>query len=219
MAPLVQLIRRHEETALDKDGRKLDRPTPEGLANDYQRGIRLREEYPDHQIYGVASQKERTYIGLVAMLLGAGIPNIQDHIERSSDLNEGKIPPEIRNDKTKRMTALFDECRETTMESGNNLARYLVNQAESYAGSTIPPNKLIIAKTHLPPMMAAYLRLISEPFTLDKAREHMLETKMKPGEGFDVKLEPIGSVYGVTITVGTTERKYELPQLVERIRR
>lgn len=219
MTQLVQLIRRHEETAVDEEGRKLDRPTPEGRGRDYERGIHLREQYPHHQIFGVASQRQRTYIGLEAMLLGAGVTNLDLCIQRSSDLNEGNIPPEIRNDPARRVTALFNECRDTVMIVGNNLARYLIDQATSYVSSANPPNILLIAKTHLPPMMAAYLLLLGEPFIFDKAREHNLETNMKPGEGFDVKVEQVGSVYGVTITVGNTERQYELPQLVERVRR
>src|SRR3989338_7988095 len=124
MTELVQLIRRHEETAIDENGLKLDMPTEEGIARDYARGIALKEQYPLHQIYGVASERRRTYIGLVAMLLCASVTNVDAHIERTSDLNEGKIPPELRNDPARRFLGLFEECRDTTMTAGNNLARY-----------------------------------------------------------------------------------------------
>ncbi|MBI3033101.1 hypothetical protein HYY69_06510 [Candidatus Woesearchaeota archaeon] len=219
MAELVQLIRRHEETAVDNEGKKLDMPTHEGRGRDYRRGTQIREQYPSHRIYGVASERERTYIGLVAMLLGAGVTNVDDYAERSSDLNEGNIPAELRNNPARRFVGLFEECRDTTMDSGNNLARYVVDQIVGYTERIAPVNNLIIAKTHLPPMLAAYLQLIGKPFTLETAREHDLETKMKPGEGFDVKVERVGRVYGVTITLDNTTQQYDLLELQERVRR
>ncbi len=217
MTQLVQLIRRHEETAIGKDGLKLDMPTSEGIARDQERGLRLREQYQGYRVQGVCSQRYRTYAGLIAIFIGMGLEPVDNYIERSQDLNEGDIPPEVRNSPKRRLAGLFEECRDTVIKAGDNLARYLVGEARTYASSTIPPNKLIIAKTHLPPMIAGYLKLVDEPFKIEKVAEYGVD--FKAGEGFDLKVEQVGSIYDVIITVGSTERKYELPQLQERIRR
>jgi hypothetical protein len=209
----MQLIRRHEKTAEDVDGNKIDHPTKEGMQKDYERGRELRLNYPDYQVLAYASQSERTRIGCESLLKGM---NYSTTINQDEALNVVEVPEDVRNIKGDRFKPLFGLCLEGITQGGKNLARYLVQHVSEYISEESDTNTLQLYKSHLPTMTPAYLALLGENITYENAILHT--TEFPEGEGFDMRTEKIGSVWNVTLSCVDNTYEIELPELLERVK-
>ena len=210
---LLQVVRRHEKTAVDGSGKKLDHPTAEGIQKDYERGRELKLSYPDYQVLAYASQSERTQIGCEAMLQGM---DCDASVNQDEALNVVNVPEEIRNIQGDRFKPLFDFCLEGITQGGKNLAQYLVQMANNYTGEESGSNTLQLYKSHLPTMTPAYLTLLGEKITYDNALLHC--ATFPEGDGFDMQTEKVGSDWVVSIDYLDNTHEIELPKLVERVK-
>jgi len=221
MMVLDQLVRRHEETARGDDGKKLDRPTPEGLAKAYGKGIALREQYSEQEIRGFHSEKQRTYQCCAAWLLGAGVP-LEGNIEANPNLNMMRVSPEeleaMRNAPTKEedYRMIFDDYTEQITAAAHNLIEHidqgvLGGFAFNEKGLWIPCVELNL--THGPVMDAAFAILTGNKVSY----ETVMQTSgiFDEGEGFDVKLRKENGIYFVDLETKERARTYRMQEFLE----
>ncbi len=215
MIQYIQLVRRHEITAKGADGKKLDRPTPEGFLEAYKRGIKLREMYPGHKITAASSPKNRTQIAATAWLLGAGI--VPADVEIEDALGVIQVTPEeavrSRNAPSREIQArlLYDDFREATTHAGLNMAQYLLTKAQNHPQTPTVGLRL----THGPPEDAAYLLMTGKDVSYDAV---MANGGMFPeGIGFDFEITKDGSLYIAEITANDNVHKVEVGELEARL--
>jgi hypothetical protein len=196
---LVQMLRRHEETA-KIDGRKVDRPTPKGIASAYQKGIVLAKKFPDGYYSGEHSETQRTRLSYEAWALG--ISAARGKAERhdtllaygnspQSDLNNivlsAEAREEIRNitDPHAQCERVFTQYTREVKTAGLRVANRVLYNLK-YRASATPGSDItyfILSISHGPPMDAAYLILLGH----DVSYENVVEYTgiMGTGEGFD----------------------------------
>ncbi|MFC1753716.1 hypothetical protein ACFL96_10050 [Thermoproteota archaeon] len=189
MAELVQIVRRHEQTMKGKDGKKLDKPTPEGVAAAYKRGIDLREQYPDHEFRGQYSDKMRTRIALDAWLHGADASDASRYVDKS--LNppglDKDVLDKIRNtdDVTAQRELLYNQGTDEVTRAGAACAFWIFNNLNKYFETKEPlDDRVEIKISSAPNVEAAYLIMRDIPVTFDNVRDYA--GFCEEGHGFDV---------------------------------
>ena len=213
---LIQVVRRHGKTMKGKDGKKLDQPTPDGVARLYAFGKELREQFPDYEIFGTHSEADRTYISVASVLMGAGVAPVDGYLTKTGALNVLAVPKEelnvLRNmkDVDARTQKIFDDLRPVAEEAGTRIAKYLVGSLQSSVEQE--REVLNVTFSHGPPMEAAYLVLTGQPISYD----NVIAMGGIPAEtGFDLGLRKDGLLDVVDVKL--PERKvmtYSLADLV-----
>jgi len=207
MTELVTLVRRHEETRKDTDGKKLDSPTPQGLANAYQRGIELRQQYPDAQIRASYSEADRTYYSANAWMMGASgdlegmtcTPGLNP-LELSADQKA-----RVRNSsKEEKMQTIYGEFLPQLATAGERIASYVIEQIMAHLSSGDSKTTVNVDLSHSPTMDAAYLILTGQELILEN------NPGFDEGKGFDVRLYEKDGVHYVEITAEGQTKKYVL---------
>jgi len=192
MKELVQIVRRHEETAKDENGKKLDRPTPEGVATAYQRGLDLKGQYPDHVYYGRHSDKKRTQICLNAWMMGAN-PKTSTYdypTHRLGGLNPPRLGKEqldkIRNtdDVTAQRELLYNNFSNEVERAGYGCAELLHHGMLGQSLEDKEHDRLFLHVTSAPVVEAAYLILRGIPISFENVRDYA--GFCAEGEGFDI---------------------------------
>lgn len=220
MTELIQLVRRHEETAKSPDGKKLNRPTEEGLMRAYGRGIILRAQFPEHLICGRYSREGRTYCAVAAWMLGAGSIPVDEHLRLEHALNPIDLPHEqrqvIRNiaDADERLRRFYDDLNELTTEVATRVARYLIRNIQGAIENPPEQPTVHVNITH-EPGIAAHLVLCGERISYDHVKRE--EQMFDEGHGFDVQYRRDGHLYVVELRVGEKLDIFELDELVERV--
>jgi hypothetical protein len=212
----IEKVRRHGNTMTDKSGNKLDRPTTQGIARLYDLGQNLREEFSNHQIRGIHSEADRTYISVASVLMGAGITPVDKYLTETSALNVLIVPKDqlqqLRNmtDVDARTKRIFDKLRPIAEEAGNRIASYLIKSLQTAVEQE--DRTLDITFSHGPPMEAAYLVLTGQPINYDNV------TRMggiSEEKGFDLGLRKDGHLDVVDIKLQDNPVKtYDLIDLV-----
>ncbi|MCX6707953.1 MAG: hypothetical protein NT001_07540 [Candidatus Woesearchaeota archaeon] len=233
MTQLVQMIRRHEKTDRSLDGKLADRPTPEGFANAYRKGIELGEQYGSKgfEIRGVHSGTCRTFQCCTAYLLGAGVA-LLPNISYSSRLNMISLSEQesdyMRNikDKEEQYHTIFTRYLKELTAAGSNVADFVISQCENYKMrgmrckgnlSLSPFPSLNVELSHGSVMDAAYLILSGKEVNFDNAAR---ETGFFPeGEGFDVAFpfQKFNGIYRAEIMLKGKPEIYPLEELRERV--
>jgi hypothetical protein len=211
----IQLVRRHEVTAKGADGKKLDRPTPEGFKRAYERGMELREMYPSHTITAKSSPKNRTQIAAAAWLLGADV--VPAEVETREELGVIRATSEQRDgfrnasDQETQTRMLYDEFREVTTESGLKVARYLLANVQDQPRSPT----VDLSLTHGPLEDAAYLLMTGQEVSYESV---MANGGMMPeGTGFDFQVKKDGILYVAEIKLNDNIHEVELEELEARL--
>jgi hypothetical protein len=218
---ITQLIRRHEKTQKGPDGKKLDKPTPEGLANAYRKGMDVKRDYPEHVVNGYHSKTDRAYDACAAWLMGADALPVHENIGYDPGLDSINIDHETRSkirdmpDKEKQMRLIFSELKPQLEEAGKRIANSLIERCQQYIQSGGEAPSVDVKVTHGPVIDAAYLTLIGQPITYENA---MRETGIfNEGEGFDVTLRK-GNFYVVELQAKGKKVVHKLDKLAENTR-
>jgi hypothetical protein len=214
MYPHIEKVRRHGNTMTGKSGNKLDQPTAQGIARLYSWGKDLREEFPNHQIKGVHSEADRTYISVASVLMGAGITSVDEYLTETSALNVLIVPKnqlqQLRNmtDVDARNKIIFDDLRDVAKEAGTRIAAYLVKSLQ--AAVEQEDQVLDVKFSHGPPMEAAYLVLTGQPISYNNVTRMggILEEK-----GFDLGLRRDGRLVDIKLQDNPI-KTYDLADLV-----
>jgi hypothetical protein len=214
---LVEIVRRHEKTAKDNNGKKLDRPTPEGLTAAYERGIQLRQEYPDHVIEGRHSKLNRTQIACAAWLSGAGALPLNETMRYEQGLDSVKMDPEVKAQvrnlpKEELQESIFGEYVGCLKEAGARVANHLANSINEYHHETDQPTARVNV-SHGPIIDVAYLMLQGEDITLENAKK--ATGLFNEGTGFELSVKKQGPIYVAELGIGDKKQEYELRELLE----
>lgn len=216
MTTLLQIVRRHEETMRGEDGTKLDKPTTEGIASAYEKGHKLRLEYPDYVLRAYHSATQRTYACAAAWLLGADartmeVPSLEEQ------LNNFETTPEIRKqirkmkDEMEQYDLLLTKFIDPMKEAGKRIAKYIVRKLCAYREQGQKAPMIDINLTHGPAIDAAYLTLLN----LDVNFRNVISFLgiINAGEGFDVQLKEDEGKYKVEITAKDKRNSFLLDDL------
>ncbi len=205
-----QLIRRHEKTAKGPDGKKLDKPTPEGFANAYKKGGDLLNKYPDSKFLAFHSKADRTRIAAVAWLLGAESKVIQPSYDPLLDSvamdHEAKQKLRDMSDKHEQYRKIFELYTPELIECGKNISQSIYNESAYVHSFTDQPEPdMAIKITHGPIIDVAFLTILGKPVSYESALEHT--GLFKEGEGFDVAVRQEGSLYIADLSIGDSIKK------------
>jgi len=212
LVPKRVLIRRHEKTTKNAEGKKLDQPTPEGVANAYQSGMALREEFGDQlRLKAYHSNKKRTAITAANWLMGAGIVpvsgageadiNMTHHqaLNSFSDAMPRDVYDLMRNmtDKEAQLRAFFDLYGSVLNRSGASIAQLAASQLEMVSEFGIP--RVALGVTHGPSIDAGLLAVLGAPVTYDSM---MQKTGIiKEGEGWEVTFDRVSGIYHAKVSL------------------
>jgi hypothetical protein len=236
---IIQLLRRHEETAKNpKTGKKLDQPTPKGIANAYQKGMKLIQLFPDAHYQGIYSNKDRTYITVAQHLLGAGITNIDEYMTFDPLLNSaGTMVPKavleaVRNieDPYELNQKIFELSGPEINQAGANHLKSAIQGILKHIelGANNLKTNIDIRGTHGPSIDVSYILLARDhedttPVTFE---DQLKYTEMlQPGTGLNLFAKKVGGEYKVrfggvktpkAIVQNADFKEFPLAQLVEK---
>ncbi len=214
---LENIIRRHEQTDALASGLKADRPTPNGLALAYQKGIAVRNKYPDSEMKGYHSETHRTKLCCAAWMMGTG--NELDTLRADPLLNLMQISSaeleKLRNihDVEVHERTLFERYHDQVLAAGKNVLRHITHNLFEYHQRREEQRKprVNISISHGPPMDAAYVLMIARPLTYEVV---MQETHViQEGEGFNLTLFEEGKTSLIELCYQERKRIYRVDEL------
>ncbi|MBU1855071.1 MAG: hypothetical protein KKF89_05100 [Nanoarchaeota archaeon] len=213
---IVGLMRRHEKTAKDSSGKKLDKPTKEGLANAYGNGMLAAENYPGFKVSAHHSIRERAFLAAQAWLMGY-LPkgnlgamcdkiNYDPHLDSFSEGLSKEVKEPLRNmkDPVGQYQLVFNQFNDEVNASGTNVAKFVIKQMRDYMNAVestgFNKNLLDNSVTHGPIIDVGYINLIrpdEKAVTFDDVVKHT--GMIVEGNGFNTTLRKDGNLYLVDI--------------------
>jgi hypothetical protein len=215
MTKLVQIVSRHEETARDENGKKLDEPTQNGAKRSLLEGLNLKKLYPGFNLSAFHSDKQRTLIATQIFVIGfeeLDLPpefpsslKLSDYKEQLNSFLHGLDPAhvdEIRN-MSDSIKYVFNNPNNHAylQELAVRLATHVVYNVENFNRSN---DQIDYNSSHSPVVDSTYLMLKAMPINHETWKT---TGKMMEGEGFQITTLDSGLVL---LERRTLDEKYSL---------